>query len=124
MTLQRIAGVCMWILVAPTVAAGQQRAGTGAPQPPASRIIELSYPSGALTPIRQTETRVSSGGREIVTETVEMPGLSGTLEPIRQIVTETVRLGSNMTRTRQELFGVDADRRRSLLERTEADREV
>ena len=70
------------------------------------------------------QTRSVSDRREIVIETVEKPGLYGTLEPVQEIRTETTRTGSGRVRTRHDLFGLSAQRARPLLERTESEQEV
>ena len=126
MTLHRVAGVCFWIAVTSVAAAGQQRRETTdqAPLPPASSVIERTYPSGGLTPSRRVQTRSVSDRREIVIETVEKPGLYGTLEPVQEIRTETTRTGSGRVRTRHDLFGLSAQRAQPLLERTESEQEV
>src|SRR5512144_188179 len=118
MTMQRVAGVCFWIAVTSVVATGQQKRQTTdqAAPPPASSVIERTYPSGGLTPSRRVQTRSASDHREIVIETVERPGLYGTLEPVQEIRTETPRTGSNGVRSRQDLFGLTAQRARPLLE--------
>jgi hypothetical protein len=125
MTLERIVGVCFWIVITSAAATGQQAGGTTdqAPQPPATSVIERTYPSGDLTPWRRVQTRSASDSRDIVIETVETLGVDGKLEPIQEIKTETIRTGPN-TATRHDVFGLDGQRQRTLLERTQSEQEI
>jgi hypothetical protein len=125
MTLERIVGVCFWIVITSAVATGQQGGGTTdrAPQPPATSVIERTH-SSALTPWQRVQTRSVSDSRDLVIETVETLGVDGKLEPIQEIMTETVRTGPNTARTRHDVFGIDGQRQRRLLERTQSERDV
>jgi hypothetical protein len=126
MTLERIVGVCFWIVVTSAAATGQQAGGTTdqAPQPPPTSVIERTYPSGALTPWRRVQTRSVSDSREIVIETLETQGVDGRLELNQEIMTETIRTGPNTARTRHDVFGFDGQRQRRLLERTQSEQEI
>jgi hypothetical protein len=126
MSLERIAAVCFWIVVAGAVAPGQQK-GEATGQPPqalVTRVTERTYPAGGLLPWRHVETRSEADGRVIVVETEETTGMDGKLEPSREMRTETVRAGATTPQTRRDLFGFDAQRRRRLLETTQSEQET
>ena len=60
-----------------------------AQQTSASSVVLLSYAAGHAAPWRRVQTRTESGGREVVTETIEEPGTErrssvlGRLEQLR-----------------------------------------
>ena len=72
-SFQSVAGIVV-LLVAPAIAVAQQT-GTrqGPPASPTSSTIEGSYTAGAAVPSRRVQTRTSSNGREVITETTETP---------------------------------------------------
>jgi hypothetical protein len=86
-------------------------------------VIERTYAAGDAAPWRLVQTRSESGGREVVVETSELPGIEGRLTPIQEIVVETIRTAPNTAQTRGDVFGFAADHRRRLLETTESLRE-
>jgi hypothetical protein len=127
MVLDRIAGACVGIVIASAVATAQQAAQQGGvtstdptPQQPTSRIMERTYSADGVTSWRRVLTRSVSGVREVVSETVETPGMEGSLEPYRETVTETTRAAIDTTRTTRDLFAFGARGQRRLLNRTES----
>jgi hypothetical protein len=122
MALDRIACVCGGIVIASAAASAQQAATTTDPTPqsPISRVIERTYPAGVASPWRHVLTRSVSGDREVVTETVETPGMDGRPEPFQEIVTVSTRPALGSARTTTEMFAFGAQRERRLLERTES----
>ena len=123
MTPQRIVGVCLWLMIASAGAAGQPGSDTTAqppraPQAPPVNVIERTYPIGDVLPWRRVETRTESGGRELVVQTDETPGVDGRMEPVQEISIETIRTGADTGRTRRDVFGFGAGRQRRLLETT------
>jgi hypothetical protein len=80
---------------------------------------ERFYYSNGLAPSRIIERRSESGGRQLVVRTEESIGPDWRWIPVEEIVTETARDGSGTVRTRRDVFGFDADRRRVLRERTD-----
>jgi hypothetical protein len=92
-------------------------------QAPGTTVVERDYPSGGSTPSRSVQTRSVSDGREIVVETVEMPGIEGRLEPSHEIASETTRTDDS-TRTTEDVFGFGPHRERILLETSESNRDA
>jgi hypothetical protein len=86
---------------------------------PANSVTERIYPNGGFVPSRTVERRSESGGRQIVVATDEIAGVNGRWEPVEEVVMETVRTGV-ASETRRQVFRFDAERRRMLIEITEA----
>ena len=122
MTLQRIAGICFSILITSTVATGQTKSNTTGQrqQGPGGVVTRPADGAGGVMPLRRTQTRSTSSGREVVVETVESLDIEGRLAPIHEIVTETTGAGRTTTHARQDVFRFTADRRRQLSETTES----
>ena len=122
MATERVAAVCLWIVVTSTVAAGQQ--GTQTPglasQPPARTVVERRYDASGLAPWRRVETRSESNGVEVVIETFEAPDVEGRWAPVQEIVTEAIRTTADIVQTRRDVFGFSADGRSRLFEVTES----
>jgi len=95
-----------------------------AQQTSASSVALLSYAAGHAAPWRRVQTRTESGGREVVTETIEEPGTDGRSKTLVATTTETVREGPGTVRTRRDVFGTDSDGRPKLIETTQADQET
>jgi hypothetical protein len=92
MTRQQIAGLSLLVVVTAASAAAQQRSDTAdTPAAPATRVINLTYPAGGVIPLRRVERTTESGGRKIIIEATEAPGVEGKWEPIEEIVTDTSR---------------------------------
>src|SRR5262245_34555344 len=83
-------------------------------------VTERVYSSNGFAPSRTVERRTESGGREIVVLTEELPGPDGRWIAVEEIATETAREGDGTVRTRQDVFGFDGDRRRTLRQTTES----
>jgi len=88
---------------------------------PASSTIERSYEPGGGTPLRRTQSRTESNGREVVKETTEVPGLNGKLKTSLETTTETVRTGPDSTQIKREVFVPDAQGRSRLVESSQTD---
>jgi hypothetical protein len=113
MTPQRIAGVCIWIVVSPLAAGAQQgETSSTASAAAATTVIEQTYPSSGFLPLRRVERRTASGGRKVIIETAEAPSVEGKWEPREEVVTET---------TQREVFRFDFDGRRRLAETTQSE---
>jgi hypothetical protein len=123
MTLERIAGICFCIVITSAVATGQQRSET-TDQGPVRSVIERTHAAGDVAPWRRVQTRSESRDREVVVEISEAPDVEGGWAPIEETVVETIRTAPNSVRTRRDVFGFAADRRRRLLETTESLRET
>jgi hypothetical protein len=121
MTLQRLAGICFCILITPAIATGQPKSNATSPgqQVPAGGVIQAAHEAGAVMPLRRTQTRSTSGAREVIVETVESLDIEGRLAPIDEIVTET-RTERNTQHVRQDVFRFTPERRRQLSETTES----
>ena len=114
-----MAGLCFWIIVTP-VAAGAQQGGDTANTPSASTttVTEYTYPVSGFLPFRRVERRTASGGRKVIIETAEMPGVERKLEPVEEVVTETSATG---TVTQRDVIRFDFDRRPTLAETTQSE---
>jgi hypothetical protein len=126
MTIEHLAGVGFWIVIASAAAIGQQRDPSVSPGPKApveSAVTRTSPAEGAL-PSRRVETRSETGGREVRTEIVESPDSDGRLRPSTEAVTETSRKAPNVVHTKRDVFGYSAPGQRSLLETSESDQEI
>ena len=126
MTLERIAGICFCIVITAEAAAGQPASETAAQgqKGPARSVMERTYAAGDLAPWRRVQIRSESEGREVVVETIEVPGIEGRLAPTQEIVTETNRTAPNTAQTRRDVFRFAPDGRRLLSETTESLRET
>ena len=126
MTVERIAGVGLWIVLASGAAIGQQRDDSAGPGPkaPVERVVVRTHVAGDFLPSRSVETRRDSGAREVVTETIEMPDPDGKLRPTGETTTETIRTPPNAVQTRRDVFGFGAPGQRMLLETTRSEQEV
>jgi len=123
-TIQQIAGVAFFFAFTSAVVgqqAGEPEAGKGAPATPASSAVTRSYAAGNFASLRRLQTRTESGGRETVTETIEVPGPDGQFKTFSETMTETIRLGLDSVQTKRDVFGTDSDGRRKLIQTTQAD---
>src|SRR5262245_11143344 len=84
-----------------------------------SGVTERVYSSTGLAPSRTVEQRSESGGRQIVVRTTELPGPEGRWMAVEEITSATSRDRNGTERTRRDVFGFDADRRRVLRETTD-----
>src|SRR6187401_1850824 len=97
--VQSTAGIAI-LLISPIAVAAQQtgqQPRQGPPASPSSSALERSYIGGASVPLRRVQTRTESNGREIITETTEVPGTDGKLKMSLETRTETVRTGADST---------------------------
>jgi hypothetical protein len=123
MTPQRIAGFCFWIVLT-SAAAGAQKRGDTTSTPESSTIItEQTYPAAGFIPLRRVERRTESGGRKVIIEAAEAPGIEGKWEPLEEVVTETTRTGNASTRTQRDVFQFALHQRR-LAETTQSEQET
>src|SRR5262245_52471515 len=116
MTIEHVAGVGFWIVIASAAAIGQQKDPSVKPGPKApveSAVTRTSPAEGAL-PSRRVETRSESGGREVRTETVESPDSDGRLRASGEAITETSRKAPNAVHTKRDVYGYLAPGQRSL----------
>jgi len=121
MTLQGTAGICFCILITSAIATGQTKSNTTSQgqQGPAGGVMQRTYEAGDIMPLRRTQTRSTSSGREVIVETVESLDIEGRPAPLDEIVTET-RTERNTQHVRQDVFRFTPDRRRQLSETTES----
>jgi hypothetical protein len=126
MTIEHLASVGFWIVIASAVTIGQQRdqsAGPG-PKAPAEGAVIRTSPDGSALPSRSVETRRESGGRELRTETVETPDSDGRLKPSGETITEATRRTPNVMHTKRDVFTYNAPGQRTLLETIESEQEI
>ena len=126
-TIQCIAGIAFWVAFT-SIAMGQQRGGPDTSQVlqqiPASSTAMRSYLFGNTAPSRRVQARTESAGREVITETTEVPGTDGLFKTLIESITETVGTGSVSVHTKRDVFGTDADGRAKLIQTTQADQET
>lgn len=131
MTARPIAALCLWILFTSTVAAAQQPGDTAEPSATGGTTVNLTFPAGGFIPLRRVERTTASGGRKIIIETTEAPGVEGAWQPVEEVVTETTRgpakgglRDTSIARTQRDVFRFDFDRRRRLAESTQSELET
>ena len=123
MTPRPIAGLCFWIVVTSAPAVAQQPSDTTDPPPaPATKVTNFTYPAGGVTPFRRVERTTESGGRKIIIEAVEAPGVEGKSETLEEVVTDTTRTGTT-TRSQRDVFRSGL-RQRRLAETTQSEVET
>jgi hypothetical protein len=79
---------------------------------------------GINSAARESQTRTSSPGREVVTQTIDVQGADGRFRREREATTETVGIGTNSVQSTQTVYGTDADGRRVLVQQTKAGQQV
>jgi hypothetical protein len=72
--------------------------------------------TGSTSPTRVTEKRTESGGRTVITRTLETVNVDGTYSPVAVCEKEVVKSDARSERVTQRSFGFDADGRKVLLE--------
>lgn len=124
MTAERLAHFCFFLVLTSTAAAAQQPNQTSDTEAaPASAITETTYPTAGFIPLRRVERRTESGGRKVLIESVEAPGVDGNWNPREEAVTETISSGGNLSSTRRDVFRFDPQGRRIVTQTTEAGQE-
>jgi hypothetical protein len=125
MTPQRIVGFCFLIVVTSAAAGAQQRDATAsAPSASSTTTTEQTYPARGFNPLRRVERTTASGGRKILIETVEAPGIEGKSQPFAEVVTDTTRTGNGTARSQRDVFRFDLPRQRRLAETTQSELET
>jgi hypothetical protein len=64
-----------------------------------------SYPAGTMAGSKVVTTRTKSGGREVVTEVVQVPGMNGGFETAAKTITETAGIGSDSVKVKRDVLG-------------------
>jgi len=127
-TVKRMMLVAFWFALT-SLAMGQQPA---APKPPAqpqrpstssSVVRSTSTGVGINSMSRQTDTRTTSPGREVSTQTIEVQGNDGRFRTDRIATTETVGIGTKSVQSTETVYGTTADGRRILVSTTQANQE-
>jgi hypothetical protein len=80
-------------------------------------VTEFTYPGPGFLPFRRVETRTASGGRKVIIERVELPGVEGTWEPVEEVVTEPAR-------GQRDVFRFNFGGQRRLAETTQSEEET
>jgi hypothetical protein len=104
-----------------SVAFAQTGAAQGPPVSPLSSTVESSFSAGSSTPIRLTQTKTQSNGREVITETTEVPGMDGRMKTSLQTTTETTHPTKNSTQIKKDVFAPDANGRSQLAQTTQTE---
>src|SRR5262249_45696183 len=98
MRISCIAGFAFWFAVTSAALAQQKsesQTSQGPPQTPAENTTVRSSSGGTVAGSKVVRTRTESGGREVVTEVVELPGTDGRLQAAAKTTTETTGMGSD-----------------------------
>jgi hypothetical protein len=127
MSFKCIARLALWVALT-SAALGQQKSesqpNNGPPQQrPAENTAVRSYPGGEMAGSRVVRTRTESGGREVISESVEVPGASGRLETAKKTTTETVAVGSGAVRVQRDVFANGPQGPLTLIETSVADQQ-
>jgi hypothetical protein len=124
MCFRWIAVLSFWFALT-TPVFGQQnsdsRTTKGPPQTPVERTTVSSLPGGPGSKLMRTRTE--SGGREVVTEVVEVPGTDGRFQTATKTTTETVGIGSDSVKIKRNVFGNGAQGPLTLIETSDADQQ-
>ena len=126
MRISCIAGFAFWfVLTSPAFAQqkSESQTGQGPPQTPAESTTVRSSPGGTVAGSKVVRTRTESGGREVVTEVVELPGTDGRLQAATKTTTETTGMGSDSVKVKRNVFANGPQGPLSLIETSEADRQ-
>ena len=107
MTVDRIASVFGWILIASVAATAQQRDD-----------------SGSVSPSRHLTIRSSDGQREVVTEIIETPDLDGRFKSVLETTTETIRSTPDTMSVKRDVVRFGLQGERMLMETTRVERET
>jgi hypothetical protein len=120
-----IVGFAFWFAVSSAAFAQQKSESQTSKGPaiPAESTTVHSSPGGAVAGSKVVRTRTESGGREVVTEVVELPGTDGRLQASTKTTTETIGMGSNAVKVKRNVFGNGAQGPLSLIETSEADQQ-
>jgi len=113
--------ILLVIVISAASSAGARQTPKGPPATPASSEIERRYAGGNGIPSRRVQTRTESNGREVITETTELPDIDGRMRMALETTTETTRTGANSTQTKHEVYVPDGQGRRRLLETSQTD---
>jgi hypothetical protein len=125
MTAARTASLCFSIVLTSAAATARQNSQTTDTQPaPTTTITETTYPRGGFIPFRRVERRTESGGRKILIERVEAPGVEGNWQPLEEVVTETTSAGSSTATTKRDVVQFDPQGQRSLTQTTQVEQET
>src|SRR5262245_27462946 len=124
-SINRIAGFAFWFALTSAAFAQQKSESqtSKGPQIPAETTSVQTSPGATAAGSRLVRTRTESGGREVVTETVELPGTDGRFQASTKTTTETIGTGSNSVKLKRNVFGNGAQGPLSLIETSEADQQ-
>ena len=121
--------VAFWFAVT-SLAMGQQTGGnettcTAATSEHRSSVVRSDSSSGVgiNSSSRQVETRTTSPGREVTTQTIEVQGNDGRFRTDRIATTETVGIGTKSVQSTETVYGTTAEGRRILVQTTQANQE-
>jgi hypothetical protein len=126
MSLKCVAGFAFCFALTSAAFAQQKSeppATQGPPQIPAESTTVRSSPGGNVAGSKVVRTRTESGGREVVTEVVELPGTDGRLQAATKTTTETIGTGSDAVKVKRNVFGNGPQGPLSLIETSEADQQ-
>jgi hypothetical protein len=126
MSISCIACFAFWFGLTSAAFAQQKsesQTSKGSPQMPAESTTVRASPGGNVAGSKVSRTRTESGGREVVTEVVELPGTDGRFQASTKTTTETIGMGSDSVKVKRNVFGNGAQGPLSLIETSEADQQ-
>ena len=110
-----------------SVAFGEQtsefQTSKGTTQASAESTTVQSYTAGNVAGFKVIQTRTESDGREVVTETLQVPGPDGRFETNSKTITETVGIGSDSVKVKRDAFVNNAQGRLTLIDTTDTDQQ-
>src|SRR5262245_1956757 len=114
--------VVFWFALT-SLAIGQQTATPKTPTKPqgtSSAVLRSSSTGVGINSMsRQVDTRTTSPGREVSTQTIEVQGNDGRFRTDRIATTETVGIGTKSVQSTQTVYGTTADGRQILVQTTQ-----
>jgi len=126
MTFTWLVCFALWIALTPA-GFGQQKSARettqGPPPRPTEDTVIRSYPGSYMPGSRVVRTRTESGDRELIVETVEVPGPDGRFKTSTKTTTETVGVGSKSVKIKRECYGNGVYGPLTLIETSVADQE-
>ena len=126
MNISRIAGFAFCFGLTSAAFAQQKsesQTSKGPPQTPAESTTVRSSPGGNVAGSKLVRTRTESGGREVVTEVIELPGTDGRFQAATKTTTETIGMGSDSVKVKRNVFGNGPQGPLSLIETSESDQQ-
>src|SRR5437867_5631713 len=126
MSISRIAGFAFCFGLTSAAFAQQKsesQTSKGPPQTPAESTTVRSSPGGTVAGSKLVRTRTESGGREVVTDVVDLPGTDGRCQAATKTTTAPIGMRSDTVKVKRNVFGNGPQGPLSLIETSERSEE-